>query len=538
MIDVVEPTTILDSGDPNYDSNEEPVTFCTTSGLWETKYTDAIVAYKEQVSTCVEEYFNSADVNEALERLEDLGSPLYQHFIIKRAVTKAMDRGHREMEMTARLISAMHGKIVTVEESVKGFHQLLAAAEDLTIDVPEAPTMLGTFIARGVVDDVLPPSFVTCSETDNPSANAAIKHCQGLLGARHAAERILQIWGNAVGMTVEVAKSKLAALLEEFLVSNDVAEAQRCLHELNLPFFHHELVKKAVFVALEKDEADEHIVFLLETLGSHGEISQNQLTMGLQRAFDALPDLSLDVPDAESHMLQLIEKMKAAKVVAEDFGGCAVVPKEEPLSSLQQFKLAAMSIIREYFAAGDVAEVERRLQEVQEAVTADKAHVAHFVKRLVIAAMDGNSRHREMAAALLSQTYPAILSPAVMEEGFSMLLEAAEDLILDVPDAPGMLAVFLARGVVDDILPPSFLPKKVQELQGFTGSEVARAAEVLLGAKHSAPRILSVWGGAENTTVAYAKEQLKALLAEYVLSGDLKEAQRCVHVLHVPFFPP
>ncbi|KAK3262158.1 hypothetical protein CYMTET_28970 [Cymbomonas tetramitiformis] len=314
MIDVVEPTTILDSGDPNYDSNEEPVTFGAASGLWETKYTDAIVEYKEQVSTCVEEYFNSADVNEALDRLEELGSPLYQHFIIKRAVTKAMDRGHREMEMTARLISAMHGKIVTVEESVKGFHQLLAAVEDLTIDVPEAPTILGTFIARGVVDDVLPPSFVTSSETEsNPSASAAIKHCQGLLGARHAAERILQIWGYAVGMTVEVAKSKLAALLEEFLVSNDVAEAQRCLHELNLPFFHHELVKKAVFVALEKNEADEHVVFLLETLGSNGEISQNQLTMGLQRSFDALPDLSLDVPDAESHMHQLIEKMKAAK---------------------------------------------------------------------------------------------------------------------------------------------------------------------------------------------------------------------------------
>ena len=42
----------------------------------------------------------------------------------------------------------------------KGFKCLVGAAPDLTLDVPDAAAQIATFIARAVIDDVLPPSFV------------------------------------------------------------------------------------------------------------------------------------------------------------------------------------------------------------------------------------------------------------------------------------------------------------------------------------------------------------------------------------------
>lgn len=42
-------------------------------------------------------------------------------------------------------------------------------------------------------------------------------------------------------------------------------------------------------------------------------------------------------------------------------------------------------------------------------------------------------------------------------EGFTTLLERIEDLKLDIPSAPEYLSMFLARAVVDDLLPPAFL---------------------------------------------------------------------------------
>ena len=42
----------------------------------------------------------------------------------------------------------------------KGFLNLVYSVDDLKIDVPEAPDLVATFIARAVVDDILPPAFV------------------------------------------------------------------------------------------------------------------------------------------------------------------------------------------------------------------------------------------------------------------------------------------------------------------------------------------------------------------------------------------
>jgi programmed cell death protein 4 len=51
-------------------------------------------------------------------------------------------------------------QVISTAQMQKGFRKLLLAVMDLKLDVPEAPHQIATFIARAVVDDVLPASFV------------------------------------------------------------------------------------------------------------------------------------------------------------------------------------------------------------------------------------------------------------------------------------------------------------------------------------------------------------------------------------------
>ena len=44
--------------------------------------------------------------------------------------------------------------------SLSGFDELLTQLGDLSLDTPNAPEVLGNFIARAVVDDCLPPAYV------------------------------------------------------------------------------------------------------------------------------------------------------------------------------------------------------------------------------------------------------------------------------------------------------------------------------------------------------------------------------------------
>ena len=53
--------------------------------------------------------------------------------------------------------------------------------------------------------------------------------------------------------------------------------------------------------------------------------------------------------------------------------------------------------------------------------------------------------------------YMQAISSLQMQKGFKCLVGAAPDLKLDVPDAPAQIATFLARAVIDDVMPSSFV---------------------------------------------------------------------------------
>ena len=70
----------------------------------------------------------------------ETNKPLYQHFFVKKLVTMSMDRGDREKEAAAVLLSALYPHHVDPEQLQRGFERLLESVDDLAIDGPPPRT--------------------------------------------------------------------------------------------------------------------------------------------------------------------------------------------------------------------------------------------------------------------------------------------------------------------------------------------------------------------------------------------------------------
>ena len=76
-----------------------------------------------------------------------------------------------------------------------------------------------------------------------------------------------------------------------------------------MPFFHHEVVKKALVTIMEKK--NERLWGLLEECFESGLITMNQMVRGFfGRVAESLDDLTLDVADAQSQFAKYFEQAK------------------------------------------------------------------------------------------------------------------------------------------------------------------------------------------------------------------------------------
>ena len=320
MMDDMSPVYALDKGDPNYDSMEDVDTktfYKETSLIKGTEAFDRVKEYKIASEATIEEYFDSDDIEEAGARLRSLEEPLYEHYFVKKCITLAMDRGNREKEAASSLLSAFYPSLISGKQLIRGFIDLTASVHDLKLDVPDAIDLVATFIARAVIDDILPPKFCEVTLAGDLSCQGADAQTVAALAAqkisqRFSTDRVLQAWGHDSEKTpYEQAKSELDNLLKEYLESHDVTEARRRLHNLAKPFFHHELVKKALVMMIEaeKDSNSPAVLLgLLHVLNASGEVSAVQMTKGFARLGNLIEDLSLDVPDARKRF-EAIKKM-------------------------------------------------------------------------------------------------------------------------------------------------------------------------------------------------------------------------------------
>ncbi|XP_071090513.1 programmed cell death protein 4-like [Haliotis cracherodii] len=295
--ELFEDGRIPDSHDPNYDSDSQ--------GDFIVEKIDPELTQREfeaVLEPVLLEYFEHGDTREVEDDLSDLNVRKYKPKIIETAVSMALDRKAQHREMTSQLISDLYSKLLTSTDISGGFDNVLSRLSDLTIDSPEAPVVVGQFIARAVADDCLPPKYITGykGKVECPHTRSALNKADLLLSKKHGIVRLDNIWGTGGGRPVKYLVKQMVMLLKEYLASGDMAEATRCLRELDVPHFHHELVYEATIIVLE-DSTDRTREMMCELLKSFSEamiVTPNQFIQGFRRVYDAMPDICLDVPNA------------------------------------------------------------------------------------------------------------------------------------------------------------------------------------------------------------------------------------------------
>ena len=148
---------------------------------------------RKAVEPLILEYFENNDVNEVLftlqEMLMNLGTRRWM--IVSILVELAMDHKPSHREMASTLISDLYQKIISQRDIGKAFDYLIRQLPDLILDTPDAPIILGNFMARAIADDCIPPKFLHSykGQVDTEEAKKALRKADTLLSMKHGLVR-------------------------------------------------------------------------------------------------------------------------------------------------------------------------------------------------------------------------------------------------------------------------------------------------------------------------------------------------------------
>lgn len=261
----------------------------------------------------------SGDVTEILRSVTELDVPEFSYELVKRSVSMSLDHSFRERELISQLFSAGYPDVLSTNMVGKGFERLFEFVDELEKDVPTARDDISTFLARCVVDEVLPPSFLSDVVVCNLGGDI-VEHAKRMLSRDHGGARLEHSWGPGDGRPVEELKVAIDQLLQEYLLSRLLDEACRCIRELNVAHFHHEIVKRAITTALDKPEDQRQAVSsLLAFLVAEDVLSTQQCAMGFRRVQEGLGDLVLDTPIAPVLVAEFEARAKQDGILPVDF---------------------------------------------------------------------------------------------------------------------------------------------------------------------------------------------------------------------------
>jgi len=208
---------------------------------------------------------------------------------------------------------------------------------------------------------------------------------------------------------------------------------------------------------------------------------------------------------------------------------CELLEIHPPLTD-EEIEKHVSACISEYYEHGDSDEVVFQLSEFN----FDKKQYQIIVIAVSLA-MEHKSSHRELTSVLISDLYNRILKMCDYEQGFKVLIKNLPDLVLDTPDAAVVLGNFIARAVADDCLPPCFVTKLKQSIIDPLQLQAIDQAASLLDSKFSMMKLDAIWGitGGYRPVISLVS-RIQLLLDEYISSGDIQEATRCLNELETP----
>jgi len=294
------------STDPNYDSEEEVEKETTVLS-----HVDGI----SPVEAIIQEYLAEGDIQDTSRSLKELKNSVPHPIFVRKCMAFSMEKQPYEREQVSKLLSALYAAVISPSQMAEGFQQALDVMEDLVLDVPAAADMLGKFIARAIVDEIIPPAFLNNSHVKSDLAKDALALANGLVTDPHRSKKLEHIWGPGDLESVKRLKAEVILLFEEYLTSGDLKEADRCVRKLNAPHFHAQVVKQALRTGLQKSEEQRKKILSLlaffSTPKGEGLITPEFMSQGFKSCKAVLGDIKLDVPNAEKLFDECVQTAKA-----------------------------------------------------------------------------------------------------------------------------------------------------------------------------------------------------------------------------------
>ncbi|KAM8843430.1 programmed cell death protein 4b isoform 1-T2 [Synchiropus picturatus] len=311
--EVYEPEEV-DEKDPNYDEAQVNCVYETVVPPLDER------DFERTVVPIVQEYFEHGDTNEVLEMLAELNLGSMRSDVPSLAVSLALEAKASHRELTSRLLARLCGSVLLPNDLEKSFDRLLRELPDLVLDTPDAPQLVGQFIARAVGDQILSQSFVESykGRVDCEYTRAALDRAAVLLKMSMGGLRLDNKWGAGGGQRpVTQLIKEMNLLLKEFVLSGDVKEAERCLKDLEVPHFHHEFVYEAIIMVLESkgEKTSKMILQLLKSLSESSIITVDQMRRGYERVYLDIAEINIDVPRAYFILEQFVDRSFSAGVV-------------------------------------------------------------------------------------------------------------------------------------------------------------------------------------------------------------------------------
>jgi len=309
-LDDLKAVSIAGPGDPNYDSEDEA--------------DEEVVILRTEIASPVEvlvrEFLQSGDIDDTKKGLQEASLQHLHEQFVKKLIIFSMEKQGHERESVSKLLSSISGVAMTPEKIAEGFQAALNSLEDVVLDTPHAVDILSKFLARAIIDEVLPPAFLKHAAIENPLAEQCLTVANNLSNQPFRSERLAEVWGVGDISSVKSFKEEITLLFEEYLTNADYNDAEQSVRELNSSHFHPQLVKQALRLALGKDEADrKKILSLLAFFCKSDLISQDHVEKGFGYCCETLDDLKLDVVNAPTLLVEFIRTAKAEGWLNQNF---------------------------------------------------------------------------------------------------------------------------------------------------------------------------------------------------------------------------
>jgi len=269
--------------------------------------------FKQQVTRCMEEYFVSLNVDEVATFLSELDMRAYHHEFVKKVVvasfSQASDSSGREALVP--LLAQLNSRgILTKDDLQWGLTRLLGTLEDILLDHPRCAELVTDVVIGLLTNELVSVPFLRRCRLLRIGDSIGLQVLDAV--QRKAPEYCKKELGSAQF------KKEIETMILEYFNSGDEEEFGRCVRELTplAPEQNAELIRKVMSFAMERTGTEcEQALKLLITLCRHEELDPEGIERGFDELYVRMPDLLLDVPDAEEMARSFVVEAKNAKIL-------------------------------------------------------------------------------------------------------------------------------------------------------------------------------------------------------------------------------